>query len=220
MTGVGDVHRVLREDHRVVVREGHTPASAGLRGLRDLFRRRLVHQAIHVTRLADVPVLAELAGQVAAGSAERQDAGARVELVQRLLLDRIDAEPGRPPVGRQHHAVVDPLAHEAGAALALVQPAIARAQVALDAAVLERVPVARRVCRGRGVAVARVHAMATTSRARPTWLPCSGTGARRRPRNRRTVRPSASGAQRRCADRAIAPTPAAGTCRACRRTRG
>ncbi len=61
-------------------------------------------------------------------------------MVERLLLDRIDAEARRAAVGGQHHRVADALAHEARAALALVQLAVARAQVALDAAVVEAVP--------------------------------------------------------------------------------
>src|SRR5262249_10308467 len=71
---------------------------------------------------------------------KRQHRGARVEMVERLLLDGIDAEPRRPAVGRQDHRIVLALAHEAGAALALVQLAFARAQVALDAAIRESLP--------------------------------------------------------------------------------
>ena len=61
-------------------------------------------------------------------------------MVERLLLDRIDAEAGRAAVGRQHDRVALALADEARAALALVQAAVARAEVALDAAVVEAVP--------------------------------------------------------------------------------
>ena len=72
-------------------------------------------------------------------------------MVERLLLDRVDAEARRAAVGRQHHRVAFALAHEARAALALVQAAVARAQVALDATVVESVPpaageVAHRCC--------------------------------------------------------------------------
>ena len=72
-------------------------------------------------------------------------AAAGEEVVERLLLDRVDAKARAAPVGGEHHRVADPLAHEAHAALALVQPAVARAQVALDATVVERVPPARRI---------------------------------------------------------------------------
>ena len=98
--------------------------------------------AVELARLGDVPVLAELAGEVAAGRAEGQHRRARQEMVERLLLDRVDAEAGRAAVGGQHDLVVLAGAHEAQTALALVQLALARAQVALDAPVLEPVPVA------------------------------------------------------------------------------
>ncbi len=66
------------------------------------------------------------------------------EVVQRLLLDRIDAEPRRATVARQDDRVAAARAHETQAALALVQPALARAEIALDPAVVETVPVPRR----------------------------------------------------------------------------
>src|SRR5437016_7507707 len=61
-------------------------------------------------------------------------------MIERLLFDRIDAEARRASVGREHHRVAFALAHEARAALALVQAAVARTQVALDAAVVEPMP--------------------------------------------------------------------------------
>ena len=61
-------------------------------------------------------------------------------MVQRLLLDRVDAEARAAPVSREHHRVADALTHEAHAALAFVQPAVARAQVALNAPVVEPMP--------------------------------------------------------------------------------
>ena len=136
MAGVGHVHGVLGEDHRIVVGEGHALAAQSLRRLRDRLRAGRVGQAVHVARLGDVPVLAELAGEVAAGGAEGEHAGSRVEVVERFLLDRIDAEAGRAPVGGEHHLPALAHAHEAQAALALVQAAVARAQVALHPAVV------------------------------------------------------------------------------------
>ena len=66
-------------------------------------------------------------------------------MVEGLFLDRIDAEARRAPVGREHHRVAHARAHEAGAALALVQAAVARTEVALDAPVVEAMPPAARV---------------------------------------------------------------------------
>src|SRR6266568_1193241 len=76
--------------------------------------------------------------------AERQHRRAGQEMVERLLLDRVDAEAGRAPVGREHHRVIMAGAHVAQPALAVMEPAIARAEIALDAAVLELVPIAAR----------------------------------------------------------------------------
>ena len=66
-------------------------------------------------------------------------------MVERLLLDRVNAEAGRAAISRQDHLVFDVLADEAGAALAFVQLAVARAQVALDAPAVDGVPPARRM---------------------------------------------------------------------------
>ena len=136
--GLGHVDRVLEEDHRVVVGVRDRAAAAPLRGPRDRLGRGLVLQAVELARLGDVPVLAELAGEIAAGGAERQHRRAGQEVVQRLLLDRIDAEPGRAAVGGEHQLLAPARAHEAQAALAVVQAAVARADVALDAPVVER----------------------------------------------------------------------------------
>jgi hypothetical protein len=68
-----------------------------------------------------------------------------IEMVERLLLHRVDAESRRAAVGGEYHAAAFHLAHEAQPALALVQLAIAGAQIALHAAVRQRVPPLARV---------------------------------------------------------------------------
>src|SRR6185503_222462 len=138
--GVRDVHRVLGEDHRVVVGERDAPAAARNRRLRDRVRRGFVGEPVHVARLGDVPVLAELAGEIAARGAERKNARAGIEMVERFLLHRVDAETGGAAVCGEHHAVLLPHAHEARPTLTFVQAAIARAQVALHAPVFQHVP--------------------------------------------------------------------------------
>src|SRR6202040_3637555 len=75
------------------------------------------------------------------------------KMIERFLLDRIDAEARRTAVGGQHHRVALARTHEAQAALALVQLAIARAEVALDAAVVQAVPIAA----GRAAAYLLIH---------------------------------------------------------------
>jgi hypothetical protein len=63
-----------------------------------------------------------------------------MKMVERLFFHRIDAKAGGPAVGRQHHPSLVALAHEAKTALAFVQPAVARAQIALHAPIGQRVP--------------------------------------------------------------------------------
>src|SRR6516225_6892119 len=102
--------------------------------------RGAVHESVHVTRLADIRILTELAGEVAASGAERQHARARVEMIERLLLNRIDAKARRTSIGRQDHLVALAHSHEAEAALPLMQFAVPRADVALDPSVVDPVP--------------------------------------------------------------------------------
>ena len=65
-------------------------------------------------------------------------------MVQRLLLDRVDAEAGRPAVADEPNLVVEALAHVAQAALTLTKMAVPGAQIALELTVLKRVPILRR----------------------------------------------------------------------------
>ena len=107
----------------------------------DVLRHGLLGEAICLAALADVPVLAELAGQVAAGSAEGERAAAGVEVVERFLFDRVDAKAGAATPGGELQVVADALAHKTGGALAFVQAAGARTQIAFDPTVVQRVPV-------------------------------------------------------------------------------
>src|SRR6185436_1011074 len=103
-----------------VVSERDAAAPVVERGARELLRARRIGQGVHVARLGDVPVLAELAGEVAARRSEREDARTGVEMVERLLFHRVDAKTRRTSVRSQDHAVVLTLAHETRAALAFV----------------------------------------------------------------------------------------------------
>ncbi len=78
------------------------------------------------------------------GGTMRESGSSGQVVVQWLLLDWIDTESRRAAVGREHDPVILPATHEAQAALAFVQPAIARADIALDTPVFEPVPVAAR----------------------------------------------------------------------------
>ena len=68
-------------------------------------------------------------------------------MVQRFFFDRIDAKPGRAPIGREYHPVTGTRPHKAQPPLALVQFAETWANVTLDAAVDKPVPVPRRKMR-------------------------------------------------------------------------
>jgi hypothetical protein len=81
-----------------------------------------------------------LQGQIAAGGAERQNRRSGVEVVERLLFDRVDTKTRRTAVGGQYHLSADVLANETRAALAVMQLAVARTEVALDPLVGDRVP--------------------------------------------------------------------------------
>jgi hypothetical protein len=65
-------------------------------------------------------------------------------MVQWLLLDRIDAEARGTAVGRQDDLVVVAGSHETKAALPFAQLAEPRAEITLDAAVLEVMPIPAR----------------------------------------------------------------------------
>ena len=128
----------------------------------------------------------------------------RVELVQGLLLDRVDAEAGRAAVRGQHHGVALALAHEAEPALPVRQRAVARAEVALHAAVLAKVEPASGVVRlgesetsGRLLpAPATLYRVIPPEPRTPLPRPRSATGS---PAPSRTPRPRSWRPPRRCA---------------------
>src|SRR5688500_205773 len=70
-------------------------------------------------------------------------------MVQRLLLDRVDAESAGASIGIEPDFAVLDTAHETQAALTVVHLARARTHVALHATVVELVPVLRRVIHTR-----------------------------------------------------------------------
>ena len=98
------VEGVFHEDDRIVVGVGDAGAAEPFGRARDRFRRRMRAEARHFAALRDVPVLAKRAREVAARGPERQHRGAREKVIERLLLDRIDAEPCRSAVARELHA--------------------------------------------------------------------------------------------------------------------
>ncbi len=136
--GGGDVDGVLGEDDGVVVgeRDGRGAGCDG--GVGDVPGHCGLGEGVHLTRRGDLVVLAELAAQIAAGGAEAEHRRAGQEVVERLLLDRVETEPRRPPPRVQHQPAAVVGADEAESALAVAHPAFARAQQALHAPVVER----------------------------------------------------------------------------------
>src|SRR5687767_3678378 len=90
---LGHVDRIFQEDHRIIIGERDRAAAALRRRLGNRLRRSQVLQAIEHTCFRDVPVLAKLAGEIAARGTERQHGRAGQEMVEGLLLDRVYAEP-------------------------------------------------------------------------------------------------------------------------------
>ena len=64
-------------------------------------------------------------------------------MIERLLFNWIHAKAARSAVGREHDLVVAIRAHKAQSALALVQLAVARTNVALNTPVIKAVPILR-----------------------------------------------------------------------------
>ena len=138
--GFGDIDGIFRENDGIVVGECDRMAAETLRGGGDGVRRRGVAQPVRLPRLADVPVLAEPAAEIASRRAKRQHTRARQKMVERLFFNRIDAEPAAPTVGREHHLVAGPLPDKAEAALVLLQLAETRTQPAFHPAVRQQGP--------------------------------------------------------------------------------
>ena len=142
--GLRRIDGILVKDDRIVIREGNRAAAEFRRRACNGLRRCFLRQRLHLARLAHVPILAELAGEVAARRAEGEHRTSRKKMMQRFLFNRIDAEPARAAIGREHNAMVLPRSDETEALLPFVQLAITRAEIALDASVLKLMPIFRR----------------------------------------------------------------------------
>ncbi len=137
-TGCRRVDRVLSPDHRVVVGKRNAAATLPNCCVSDDFGRSGFAEPGHFAALGNVPVLTELASQVAAGGPKTQHGCSRQEMIERLLLNRIDAKPGTLTVGIQHHPAVAIDTDETETAITRIQPTGTRAQLAEQSAVLLR----------------------------------------------------------------------------------
>ena len=142
VAGLRHVDRVLREDHRVVVGEGDAAAAELPRPPRRSPRARRASASVSISRLLEMSQFWQnLQPRLQPAVPNESTRRARQKMVQRLLLDRVDAEAARAAVGGEHHLVVLARADEAEAALSLVQLAKPGTDVALHAAVIQLVPV-------------------------------------------------------------------------------
>src|SRR6202158_1675755 len=93
-----------------------------------------------VAGLGNVPVLAEEAAHIAAGGAHAEDARAGKEMIQRFFFNGINLQRGgrSVPQAVELAACID--ANEAKPALAGIDVAVARAEIAVDAPVGLRLP--------------------------------------------------------------------------------
>src|SRR4029453_2708189 len=138
-----DVDDVLGPDDGIIVRVRDRRRALRDREVDDIVRRVATQPSLVELCLRDVPVLAELAAEVAARRAEAENRRAREEVVQRLFLDRIYREPGRTPVAELHEATAVVLADVTEAGLSVGHAAVARAERAEDSIVRLFLPPAR-----------------------------------------------------------------------------
>jgi hypothetical protein len=136
MAGDRGINGILVKDGWIVICIGNARTSESLRGPRYIVWARFLRKDLKLARFADVPILAKLAAQIAAARPKGQHRRPRKEVIERLLLDGVDAEPTRTPVRRQDNRITLASSHEAKCALAFMQSAEARAQIALDAAIV------------------------------------------------------------------------------------
>lgn len=144
MAGLCRIDGVFMKNNRIIIGKGDAPAVEALRSPGDRVGQSDLRQGIHFTRLADLPVLAEAAGKVAASRPEGERGRPGQEMVQRFFLDRVNAKTAGAPVGRKHDLAALPGPHKTQSPLPLVQLAEPRTEIALDPPILKPVPVARR----------------------------------------------------------------------------
>jgi len=102
-----------------------------------LVRREPVVEGIVRPGLGNLPVLAELAAEVAAGGGQRKGKGARQNMVEGFLLDGVDMHGTGISVDQGIVATVIVLPHAAGTTLAFFHLTMVRTEFTANAPVLE-----------------------------------------------------------------------------------
>ena len=132
--GFADINDVFAPDGGFVVGEGDGIAAVLQGEKRHLFGRKVLGVDLILMGFGDVPILAEEAAHVASGGADAEDPRAGEKMAEGLFFDGIDLESGRRGVAEAEEfaALVD--ADEAEAGLAGADVAVARTEVAVEAA--------------------------------------------------------------------------------------
>ena len=133
--GFADVNDVFAPDGGFVVGEGDG-ITAVLQGeKRNLFGREVLGVDLILVGFGDVPILAEEAAHVASGSADAEDFRAGKEMAEGLFFDGINLQSGGRGIAEaeEFSALID--ADETETGLAGADVAVARTEVAVEAAV-------------------------------------------------------------------------------------
>ena len=141
MRQFGRIVGVLEKDRRLVIGVGQHGNAAFTASSHEIGRQGLLSVGMgrvsQVAGLADLPVLAELAGKVAAHRAHGEDSLRGKEVEQRLFLDGIDVQRSRLAVDDQIQRAIVVAAHAALAHPARLDGAEVLAGSALDVLFLE-----------------------------------------------------------------------------------
>src|SRR5262249_44218356 len=100
---------------------------------RNFFRRNTVRIYLIVPRFRNVPILAEKAAHVAAGSSHAENLRSREKMIERLLFNRIDLERRGRTVAETKKFSAAIYAYKTETGLAFVDVAVARAKITVDA---------------------------------------------------------------------------------------
>src|SRR5206468_8654136 len=106
----------------------------------DLRGRSRLRELIPFAVFGDGPVLAKPAAEIASSRAEQQHARSRQKMIQRFLLNGVDAKPAAPAISCEHHSVTNSLPNETESALAFIEFAEPRTQPTLDPTIRQHLP--------------------------------------------------------------------------------
>lgn len=124
------VDSVFCPNYRIVVGEGNTAAVGFVSGLSDGLGGGDVAEAFYFSRFRDIPVLAELATEIAACGTKGKNWSAWQEMIKRFFFDGVDTEACASAVGIENHLAIAIFANEAKAFITWIEVAMSGAQLA------------------------------------------------------------------------------------------